>query len=133
MDTESIKDWSDEFKTDLIVLRHIMPGSFTMGSEAGRQYNNPPHVVTLTHSFYIGVFEVTQRQWELVTGERPSLFGNDEFYAKRPVETVSYQMIRGKRAGLRWPEGKNVDSDSFVGVLRRKTDLKEIDLPTESQ
>ena len=133
MDTESIKDWTDEFKTDLIVLRHIKPGSFTMGSELGGKFNNPSHVVTLTRSFYIGVFEVTQRQWELVTGKRPSCFKNDQYYAKRPVEQVSYEMVRGKRVGLKWPVSKGVDSDSFLGVLRKKTDIKGLDIPTESQ
>ena len=29
--------------------------------------------------FYIGIFEVTQRQWELVMGQRPSYFVTDDY------------------------------------------------------
>ena len=133
MDTESIFDWPDEFKTDLIAFRLVNPGSFIMGSKLGEEYNNPPHAVTLTHSFYIAIFEVTQRQWEQVTGKRPSCFNNDQFYAKRPVEQISYEMVRGKMAGLKWPKSKEVDSDSFLGILRKRSNVVNVDLPTEAQ
>jgi hypothetical protein len=39
--------------------------------------------MTLTKDFYIGVFEVTQRQWELVMGNRPSYFNNSAYYTTR--------------------------------------------------
>lgn len=133
MDTESIFDWPDEFKTDLIVFRLVRPGSFIMGSKLGEKQNNPEHLVTMTHAFYMAVFELTQRQWEQVTGKRPSCFCNNQFYAKRPVECVSYEMLRGKRAGLKWPVGKNIDTDSFLGILRKKSNMGNVDLPTESQ
>jgi formylglycine-generating enzyme required for sulfatase activity len=49
------------------VLRCIpATAGYTMGSpsgELGRQSNETQHQVTLTSDFYIGVFEVTQRQW----------------------------------------------------------------------
>jgi hypothetical protein len=51
--------WSDEYKTTKLVLRLIEPGSFKMGG----QYD-----VTLTRPFYVNLFEVTQKQYELVTG-----------------------------------------------------------------
>ena len=45
------------------------PGSFTMGSpitEAGRFDDETQHTVTITRGFWLGKYEVTQRQWESV-------------------------------------------------------------------
>ena len=128
--------WSDEYKTSKLVLRHIPAGSFIMG---GRNTDYPGavntnlHMVTLTKDFYMGVFEVTQRQWELVMGNRPSAFSNETCYATRPVEQVSYIDIRGGVKGITWPESKDVDDGSFMGLLRKKSRLTGFDLPTEAQ
>jgi len=127
--------WSDEYKTTKLVLRRVDAGTFTMGSpsdELGRWDDETQHQVTLTKGFYIGVFEVTQRQWELVMGTRPSWFNNDTYYASRPVEQVSYNMIRGSSSGSQWPASNAVDADSFLGKIRAKTGLV-FDLPTEAQ
>ena len=128
--------WSDEYKTSKLVLRHIPAGSFIMG---GRNTGYPGavntnlHMVTLSRDFYIGVFEVTQRQWELVMGNRPSAFTNESCYATRPVEQVSYIDIRGGVKGITWPESKEVDDGSFMGRVRSKTLMTGFDLPTASQ
>ncbi len=128
--------WTDEYKTTKLVLRRIDPGTFTMGSptgEAGRtDSDETPHQVTLTHSYYIGIFELTQRQWELVMGNRPSGFSNTVCYATRPVEQVSYNDIRGADLGKWWPQMNTVDEASFMGKLRAKTG-RLFDLPTEAQ
>ncbi|MBP5510039.1 MAG: InlB B-repeat-containing protein [Kiritimatiellae bacterium] len=128
--------WTDEYKTTKLVLRRIDPGTFMMGSpegEIGRFSNDEPsHRVILTHSYYIGVFELTQRQWELVMGNRPSAFSNTVCYAARPVENVSYNQIRGSDLGKWWPQMNAVDETSFMGRLRAKTG-RLFDLPTEAQ
>jgi len=128
--------WTDEYKTTKLVLRHIPAGSFIMGGRA-TDYpgaaNTNLHMVTLTKDFYIGVFEVTQRQWELVMGNRPSYFTNNLYYAKRPIERVSYVDIRGANTGLDWPISIACDVDSFMGRLRSKSRLVTCDLPTEAQ
>ena len=116
--------WSDDYKTTKLVLRRIEPGSFIMGEDQTVE----AHRVMLTKLFYMGVFEVTQKQWELVMGSNPSSFtGNTH-----PVECVSYDMIRGHDAGSGWPQTAKVDEDSFIGALRAKTGLF-VDLPTEAQ
>ena len=128
--------WSDEYKTTKLVLRHIPAGSFIMGGRATDYpgaVNTNLHMVTLTKDFYMGVFEVTQRQWELVMGNRPSAFSNETCYATRPVESVSYVDIRGGIKGITWPESKEVDESSFMGQLRKKSELIGFDLPTEAQ
>ena len=126
--------WTEEYKTTKLVLRLLPAGKFIMGSpeyELGREQYILYEVqreVTLTKPFYAGVFEVTQKQYELVTGKNPSAFKGDA----RPVESVSYDMIRGAKEGGKWPASGNVDEDSFMGILRAKTNL-DFDLPTDAQ
>ena len=127
--------WTDEHKTEKLVLRRIANGTFTMGSpsgEVGRYNDETRHEVTISRPFYMGVFEVTQRQWELVMGTRPSWFSNSSCYATRPVEKVSYNDIRGSSEGAKWPSANTVDSTSFMGRIRARTGLT-FDLPTEAQ
>ena len=50
----------------------------------------------------------------------------------RPVESVSYNRIRGKAKGSDWPSSKDVDDDSVLGLLR-STLFCNFDLPTEAQ
>ena len=127
--------WIDGFKTTNLVLRRVPAGTFIMGSptnELGRESDETQHSVTLTKDYYIGVFEVTQKQWERVMGNWPSFFTNAAYCDTRPVEQVSYIDIRGAVAGTNWPANGNVDSNSFVGLMRSKTGLA-VDLPTEAQ
>ena len=128
--------WTDEYKTEKLVLRYIPAGSFIMGGRATDYpgaVNTNLHMVTLTKPFYIGVFECTQRQWELAMGTRPSFFTNETCYATRPVDRVSYSEIRGQNLGLRWPTVNAVDEDSFLDIIRRKSGLLGLDLPTDAQ
>ncbi len=124
------KGWTDEYKTDKFVLRHIPAGTFVMGSNQ----TNKSHRVTLAKPFYMGVFEVTQKQWELVMGAWPgsspsSSYGRGDTY---PAYNVSYDDIRGSSSGARWPVSSAVDASSFLGKLRAKTGL-DFDLPTMAQ
>lgn len=128
--------WGDEYKTTKIVLRRIPAGKFMMGSpsnELGRQSRETLHEVTLTKPFYIGVFEVTQKQWELVTG-KTSLSSLSYPGDMRPVVDVNYyQHIRGYSLGKGWPDSDEVDSTSFMGLLRSRASGYRWDLPTEAQ
>ena len=124
--------WTDEYKTTKLVLRRINPGTYMMGSPSDqlvRYSNEDQHEVTITKPFYIGVFEVTQKQYELVTGSTPSSYKGD----MRPVECVSWNMIRGNSSTYNWPSSANADPSSFMGKLRTKTGVEEFDLPTEAQ
>ncbi len=128
--------WTDTYKTTKLVLRRVNAGTFTMGSpsgEVGRYSNESQHSVKLSKDFFIGVFEVTQRQWELVMGSRPSYFSNGSYYSTRPVERISYNAIRGSSTGAGWPGSSGVDSSSFIGRIRSRTGLSQFDLPTEAQ
>jgi formylglycine-generating enzyme required for sulfatase activity len=115
-----------EYKTKKLVLKRVDAGSFTMGYSS--ESDNQPHTVKLTKSFYMGLYEVTQKQWELVMGTNPSYFSGEA----NPVECVSYDMIRGAVEGAKWPATNSVDATSFLGKLRDRTKL-DFDLPTEAQ
>ncbi len=120
----------DEYRTKIIALRYIPSGAFVMGSPATtweREISNQ-HSVVLTQNFYIGIFEITQQQWKLVMGSNPSTYPGET----HPIETVSYNTIRGSNKGARFPEHNYVDSTSFMGKLRSRTKLN-FDLPTAAQ
>ena len=112
--------WGDEYKTTKMVLRRIAPGSF--------EYL-PGKSFKITKPFYIGIFEVTQKQYEMTMKMNPSRFKG----GMRPVEKVYYSDIRGNDKGKKnWPKDHQVDNDSYLGKLRKKIGL-EFDLPTEVQ
>ena len=122
---------SDACRTTELWLRYAPAGTFKMGSpeeEAGRFINEELHSVELTQGFYIGVFEVTQKQYELITGKNPSTLKGDT----RPVETVSYQHIRGDSTIAEWPENDDVEEGTIIDRLRKRTGL-HFDLPLEAQ
>ncbi len=67
----------------------INPGKFRMGSpknEKGRSENELQHEVTLTQGYWMGKYEVTQAQYEAVTGKNPSLSKG----ADLPVQRVDW-------------------------------------------
>lgn len=120
LDTEPVNGWGDEYKTTKILLRRVEAGKFMM-------QNNKD--VTLTKPFYMGVFTVTQKQYEQVMGTNPTQ--SDHRGAMRPVE-ISWNAIRGDSATYKWPTVKTVDPATFVGKIQAKTGLN-FDLPTEAQ
>jgi len=94
-------------KIDLIM---VLAGQFTMGDNESK----PSHPVKITQPFYLGQYEVTQKQWKAVMGNNPSRFIN----SSNPVERVSWN-----------------DCQEFIAKLNAKTDTKagKYTLPTEAQ
>src|SRR4051794_7934061 len=84
-------------------LALIPAGTFTMGSPPDakdRNNDEEQHEVEITRPFYLGVYEVTQEQYEEVMGKNPSYFsasggGKDKVAGQDtsqfPVETVSWE------------------------------------------
>jgi formylglycine-generating enzyme required for sulfatase activity len=86
-----------------------------MGSptkEIGRDATETQHKVTLTKGFYMGVYTVTQEEWQEVMGKNPSSFKGEK---NLPVEMVSWN-----------------DCQDFIKKLREK-DKKAYRLPTEAE
>ena len=121
LDAEPKGGWTDEYKTTKLVLRRIEPGTFKLGGK--RKYE-----VMFTKPYYMGVFEVTQKQYELVTGKNPAKHKGDG----RPVTNVSWNEIRGDSSVHDWPTVRTVDANSIVGRIRARTGLS-FDLPTDAQ
>jgi formylglycine-generating enzyme required for sulfatase activity len=55
-------------------LVKIPAGRFEMGSSGGAANERPPHQVEITRDFYLGMFEVTQQEYQEVT-DKSSSFG----------------------------------------------------------
>jgi len=109
---ETVLDIGNNVKMRLVL---IPAGKFMMGSpaaEAGQSSEEgPQHEVTISKPFYMGVFEVTQEQYEAVMGVNPSSFKG----AKNPVEYVSWN-----------------DAVEFCRKLSART-VKKVMLPTEAR
>jgi len=75
-------------------FQHIPAGTFMMGSPADEAMRGkdegPQHEVILPNAFYLGTYEVTQAQWEVVMEENPAVFQNLEKSPQHPVEYVSW-------------------------------------------
>ena len=133
------------YKTTKLLMRKIMAkdvewtmGSTTLETQNRQAAREATHQVTLTNNYYIGVYEVTQAQWDLIQPSRtaPSYFNNAVDRAMRPVEQVSYNEIRNSNnsttadATYNWPADPN--PNSFLGKLKTKTGIY-FDLPSEAQ
>ncbi len=76
-------------------LRLIPAGTFMMGSPEGEGSSDeqPQHEVEITKPFYMGVYEVTQAEYEKVMGKNPSFFKKEQVgkdTGSFPVERVSW-------------------------------------------
>ena len=74
--------------TNSIGMKFVLvePGEFMMGSNE-TDSEKPPHMVEITQPFYMGVFPVTQAEYQAVTGTNPSQFNG---IARHPVESVCW-------------------------------------------
>src|SRR5659263_122002 len=94
----------------------IPSGEVDMGSpsnEAGRDDNEGPiHRVKISNAFYMGKYEVTQKQWRDVMGSSPSSNKGDNL----PVESVSWD-----------------DIQDFIKKLNENEGVKKYRLPTEAE
>ena len=136
---DGLTNSASAYKTTKLVLKRMESDSDTYTPYYHRIYldgTGDNNRIDITKPFYVGVFEVTQKQYELVMGSNPvSTSPKGETYGTgdaNPVYYVSYKNVRGDTKGLQWPASSDVDEDSFMGKLQAKTGLK-LDLPTEGQ
>ena len=100
-------------------FRYCPAGEFLMGSplsEKGRESDETQHKVVLTKAYWLMETELTQAQWEAITGENPSYFTGENL----PVESVSWN-----------------DCEAFVNKLNEELKAApegwRFSLPTEAQ
>lgn len=109
----------------------IPAGEFNMGSSenyqniTGKDDERPLHHVVLSKSFYMGKYEVTQKQWREVMGTEPSLYKGDDL----PVDQVSWddvhefiKKLNGKEGTylFNWDKIPGNDSGRFIDFLKKK-------------
>ncbi len=109
--TDPVSGLPLEVKTEKFGIEMVLipAGEFMMGEKDKHSDEGPQHKVKITREFYLGKYEVTQKQYKAVMGNNPSRFR----IAKNPVENVSWN-----------------DAAEFCRKLSRKTG-KEFRLPTE--
>ena len=98
--------WRVKHRETGIEMVLIPPGKYKRGASSGDpeagENEYPAHTVTISQSFYMGVYEVTQAEWMKVMGSNPSHFKDEDL----PVEQVSWtniQVFLRKSPGLRLP------------------------------
>jgi formylglycine-generating enzyme required for sulfatase activity len=74
-----------------MLLVRVPAGEFDMGSPASdrdaQPNERPRHRVRITRPFYLGIYEVTQQEYQRVTGTNPS---SEKLSPRQPVESVSW-------------------------------------------
>ncbi len=96
--------WSDEKKECItnslgMKFNRVPKGSFWMGGGKGKPGDRQ---VEISYDFFMGVYEVTQGQWQLIMGNNPSYFsrGNNQIESDGisdsdlkdfPVDNISWQ------------------------------------------
>ena len=88
-------------------------GAFRMGADDGRSNEQPTHCVQLSRPFYLGIYAVTQGEWQRIMGTNPSRFEGD---LQRPVERVSWD-----------------DAQKFLQKLNAQERGTAYRLPTEAE
>ena len=94
----------------------IPAGEFEMGSPSDEEYRDsdegPVHHGNIETAFYMGRYEVTQKQWREVMSDNPSHFEGDDL----PVETVFWD-----------------DVQDFITKLNEKEGTDKYRLPSEAE
>ena len=110
--------WSDDCSLNQIrVLKKLInnmilvpKGEFMMGTENPLGHEEIPHRVKIEHEYYIGKYEVSEREWYVIKSD--SLSGAENL----PMANVSYE-----------------DCQDFVQRLRHLTGTLVFTIPTEEQ
>jgi formylglycine-generating enzyme required for sulfatase activity len=106
--------FTNTFGMDFVL---IAAGEFVMGApsdEEGRYRDEGPvHHVNIENPFYMGRYEVTQKQWRAIMGDNPSWFTGDD---NLPVEQVSWD-----------------DVHDFIRKLNEKEGTDKYRLPSEAE
>ena len=89
----------------------IPAGEFMMGSE-DFDLSKPVHTVKIRTPFYLGIYPVTQREWNAIMGNNPSKFNGNDL----PVESVSWNKVQ-----------------DFIKKLNEKEGTNKYRLPTEAE
>ena len=119
-----------KYKTTHLVMRKIPAANkvWHMGApttETGyRPATETNHLVKLTQNYYMGVFEITQKQYMLLVGNNPSTGTSAEDADIRPANKVQYGRETADNNNTAWQAVKRI---------RTKTGNSSFCLPTSAQ
>ena len=134
------------YKTTKLVLRKIKANEqfFYMGADASADGKIPAQQsmsssekfrvkVSFTNDYWIGVFEVTEKQYALLTGADASSLSGEA--ACKPCVGIKYQDMRGDPSlWEKWPADiHEVTEGTILETIRRRLPGMIVDLPTEAQ
>ena len=79
----------------------VQGGTFQMGSTNGDSDEKPVHTVTVS-DFYIGKYEVTQKEWKDIMGNNPSSFKGDNLPVEKVIwyDAVEFCNKKSEKEGL---------------------------------
>ncbi len=139
--------WDATYRSDKIVFARIKAGAFAMGGGSHGK-TNPKHEVTLTNDYYMAVHLLTLGQMKKVLGKnfRGCEVLEDDGVFDLDINTTSdshvvrlrYGEMRGETVSnmgkyTEWPKSSKVASKSFLGLLRTRTGIADMDLPTDAE
>ena len=127
---------TDEFKTTKLVMKRIPakdvvwwmgpsendPNAVAAGTDSsitgGRKLGESRFQATFSDDYYIGIFELTQKQYSLLMdGANPSFYSNQTYWATRPLENYTYNDFKF----------------TFLPAARTALGKEGINMPTEAQ
>ena len=133
---------NDVYKTTKLVLKKMKPTNFMIGTPFDQPARNTtkgyineksaneqaPIDALITHDYYIGIFEVTEKQWQIVMG--------DYLFYRYPLDINNDANVAMSFVDWDWARGGDLngipDPSSFAAILSSKTGLR-FDLPTNSE
>ncbi|MBR1870767.1 MAG: SUMF1/EgtB/PvdO family nonheme iron enzyme, partial [Kiritimatiellae bacterium] len=116
-DASNKKYNTNDYKTKKLVLRKIEKDKGYFVGKSGNNLNSP-HTVTLSKNYYIGIFDITEAQYERIAN------GNKSATSTLPKSSLSWNELRGS-AGSSATPGSGIFKTFAV-----KTSLAGWDLPT---
>lgn len=139
------------YKTAKMIMRKIPAAgvTWTMGSattERGRSTDESetPHSVAFQNDYYIGIYEVTLKQYAMVKGAIPNYSSGKSYYdaltndvesAWATYPAVYVRWAYDLRPGSPWPtygKGSFADASGFLANLNAKIPVV-VDLPTSAE
>ncbi|MDG6243285.1 MAG: formylglycine-generating enzyme family protein [Methanolobus sp.] len=117
MSDVTISEYQDTYTNSIgMEFVSIPDGEFFMGSQSDEKnwYRNerPLHKVCIGNAFFLGRFEVTQKQWTDIMGINPSRIKDDD----RPVDKISWN-----------------EAQEFISRLNERESTDKYRLPTEAE
>ncbi|MBN6066451.1 formylglycine-generating enzyme family protein [Aggregatibacter actinomycetemcomitans] len=107
----------------------IPAGSYLMGSaeENADAREKPQHLETIAKPFYLGVYEVTQEDWQRVMGENP--YDRDRSNPYYQLPGMAKRITKPNHpATVSWN-----DAQEFIAALNRQETQYRYRLPTEAE